>query len=80
MSERQRVTALRVAAVPESDFAAQVESDTPPTITALAKQGTASKPQPLVDLGGIPAADYARASEAMGTLRRFANPCSQVAG
>jgi hypothetical protein len=33
ISERQRVTALRVASVPEDDFERQVESDTPPTIT-----------------------------------------------
>lgn len=75
LSEHQRKTALRVAAVPSADFARQVESDEPPTVTALAKQGTVAKPQPLVDLGGIPAADYARASEAMGTLRRFAEYC-----
>ncbi len=75
LSEHQRKTALRVAAVPEPEFVAQVESEAPPTVTALAKQGTAHKPQPLVDLGGIPAADYARATEAMGTLRRFADYC-----
>ena len=76
LSERQRKTALRVAAVPAERFAEQVESDIPPTVTALAKQGTAIKPKPLVDLGVIPAADYARATEAMGMLRRFADYCA----
>ena len=75
LSEHQRKTALRVAAVPEPAFTAQVESEAPPTVTALAKQGTAQTPKPLDDLGGIPAADYARATEAMGTLRRFAEFC-----
>jgi hypothetical protein len=45
MSERQRVTAVRVANIPEADFAAQVDSDNPPTLTALAEQGkTPRKP------------------------------------
>jgi hypothetical protein len=39
LSEFQQYTAQRVARVPEQDFEAQVESDTPPTITALAEQG-----------------------------------------
>lgn len=39
LSERQQYTAQRVARVPQEDFEAQVESDTPPTITALAEQG-----------------------------------------
>jgi len=75
LSERQRKTALRVASIPEDDFIAAVESANPPTVTALAKQGT--QPRPLVDLGGIPPEDYRRATEAQGTLRRFAEFCSQ---
>lgn len=77
MSERQRKTALRVAEVPLESFEAQVESATPPTVTALAKQGTETKPRPLVDLGNIEAVDYARATEAMGILRRFADYCGK---
>ena len=75
LSERQRKTALRVANVPEQDFNQSVESDNPPTVTKLAEMGKQSKPQPLVDLGGINPADYARATEAQGTLRRFAEFC-----
>lgn len=75
LSERQRKTALRVASIPEDAFIAAVESANPPTVTALAKQGT--QPRPLVDLGGIPPEDYRRATEAQGTLRRFAEFCSQ---
>jgi hypothetical protein len=76
LSERQRKTALRVAAVPETDFVAQVESESPPTVTALAKQGTAQKPQPLVDLGGVAPQDYARATQFMGGLRTLADYCA----
>ena len=75
LSEHQRKTALRVANVPEQDFNQSVESDNPPTVTKLAEMGKQSKPQPLVDLGGINPADYARATEAQGTLRRFAEFC-----
>lgn len=80
LSEHQRKTALRVASIPEPEFTKQVESATPPTVTALAKQGTAAKqpaPKPLVDLAGIPAADYALATQALGMLQRFADYCAQ---
>lgn len=39
LSDHQRKTALRVAAIPEGDFNRQVDSDRPPTITQLAEQG-----------------------------------------
>ena len=47
MSERQKVTALRVANVPEPVFHQAVESETPPTVTQLAEIGKQSKPTPL---------------------------------
>lgn len=40
LSERQKVTALRVANVPAADFEALMDADDPPTVTALAAQGT----------------------------------------
>lgn len=40
LSDRQRKTALRIAAVPEAAFEAQIESPRPPSITQLASQGT----------------------------------------
>lgn len=43
LSERQRKTALRVAAVPAAAFDAQVEGPRPPSITQLASQGTAPR-------------------------------------
>jgi hypothetical protein len=39
LSERQTKTALRIAAVPQAEFEATVESARPPTITALAGLG-----------------------------------------
>jgi hypothetical protein len=51
LSKRQEKTAVRVANVPEEEFEAQVESDSPPTVTALAEQGTHKKP--LHDLEGV---------------------------
>lgn len=44
LSERQKVTALRVASVPDDEFNGLVESDDPPTITDLAERG--KKPSP----------------------------------
>lgn len=40
VSKRQKDTMLRVAAVPAEDFERQVESEQPPTVTELARQGT----------------------------------------
>lgn len=47
LSERQKVTALRVANVPTREFDALVESEKPPTVTKLAEQGKTAKPVPL---------------------------------
>ena len=74
LSDDQRKTALRVAAVPREDFERQVESDEPPTVTALAEQGT--KKRVLVPLDGIPPEDYRAATVLQGELRRLAEYCS----
>lgn len=47
LSEHQSKQALRVANVPESDFEEQLESDTPPTVTKLAEQGTKKRPESI---------------------------------
>lgn len=47
MSPHQQKQALRVANVPVQDFEAQVESNKPPTLSALASQGIKPKPAPL---------------------------------
>jgi hypothetical protein len=65
LSERQRKTALRIAAVPERTFEAAIEAARPPTITQLAHLGTQSRgdTQPSAELG---------------ELRAFARFCSHT--
>jgi len=75
LSEFQRKTALRVAAVPAAQFESLVESDNPPTVTQLAELG--KKAKPLVDLGDISPSDYALATSAQGALRSFAAFCEK---
>lgn len=83
LSERQQVTATRVANVPADEFEAAVESDNPPTITELAEAGKKPKPKPepeseqLVDLKGIPPEFFQMATGAAGALRRLAEFCEQ---
>lgn len=60
MSERQQVTAIRVANVPAEDFERQVESENPPTVTKLAQQGTNPAPKPVVDLKGRDPGEFNR--------------------
>lgn len=48
LSEHQRKTALRIANIPEDEFERQIESDDPPTVTALAEQGRQRRP-PTID-------------------------------
>lgn len=60
MSERQQVTAIRVANVPEKEFERQVESENPPTVTKLAQQGTKPAPKPVVDLKGRDPGEFNR--------------------
>jgi hypothetical protein len=77
LSERQKVTALRVATVPKPEFDRQVESDAPPTVTQLAEQGRQTKPKaddaPAVDLEGIPPHLYGAATEAGALLKALAD-------
>jgi hypothetical protein len=64
MSKRQEVTAIRVANVPEDEFELLVESDTPPTVTALAERGKSSRPART-------ASGFIEATQAIGLVRRF---------
>ncbi len=67
LSERQRVTAVRVANVPSQDFETAVDSEAPPTVTKLAEMGKKTREAPP---------GFKRATEAIGTLRRFAEFCN----
>ena len=75
ISERQQVTALRVANVDPELREALIESDNPPTITELAELG--KKPRNIVDLGDIDPNDYAMATQAQGALRDLASYCTK---
>ncbi|MEL0030834.1 MAG: hypothetical protein VW778_08275 [Betaproteobacteria bacterium] len=77
LSERQKVTALRVASIPQPEFEMEVESDQPPTITKLAEQGKQEKLKPLHDLEGIDPYLYARATELQGAIKRLAAYCQK---
>jgi hypothetical protein len=58
LSPDQLKTALRVHNVPRDDFERQVESDNPPTITELARQGTKSRPESFDMLQGRDPGDF----------------------
>lgn len=72
LSKDQQVTAVRVASVPKEEFELKVESASPPTITALAEQGTKAQPKPLMDLQGRDPEDFKVSTQGQGALRRFA--------
>lgn len=60
MSKDKMVQAIRVANIPAEDFERQVESATPPTVTALAEQGKKPAPRPVIDLKGRDPAEFNR--------------------
>lgn len=71
MSRNQRVAALRVASIPQDDFDAAIEADSPATVTELAARGTKTK---VIDhLRGRDPADFQAALRTVGTLRTVAS-------
>lgn len=76
MSERQIKTALRVANVPADDFERQVEGPTPPTVTALAKQGTKPMQKPVIDLKGRDPGEFNRALHFIAEFEEYAKALS----
>lgn len=79
LSDDQRKTALRVASLPEEDFEAAVESDTPPTISVRAEQGTKKYKTPAEILGDCNPADFRSATQAV-TLSSYSQECSPAPG
>lgn len=77
LSERQVKTGLRVAAIPDDQFEAQIDSDTPPTITELAEQGTQKKVVSTEHLEGLDPDDFHQGTMLLGlvdgVLRDYAN-------
>ena len=72
LSEHEAKTALRVANVPEESFEEQVESDNPPTITALAEQGK-QKPNgmPIYERMGITKEAFLAGIHVPGAMRGY---------
>jgi hypothetical protein len=68
ISSDQLKTALRVHNVPRDEFERQVESDNPPTITELARQGTKSQSEPFDMLQGRNPKDFQAATAVIGLL------------
>lgn len=72
LSERQKVTALRLASVPAPEFEALAESDSPPTVTQLADLGRQPRLQPRSQSGAHPdTVKAARARKMFWTIREF---------
>lgn len=80
MSERQQVTAVRVANVPAADFEKQVESQNPPTVTALAEQGKkpAPAPKPVIDLKGRDPGEFNRALHFVGAFEEYQRDVEKI--
>lgn len=72
MSKHQQVQAVRVANIPAEEFERQVESDNPPTVTALAEQGKRPAPTPVIDLKGRDPAEFNRSLHFVAELEDYA--------
>jgi hypothetical protein len=71
ISEHQRKQSVRVANVPKNKFDSKVESDKPPTVTALAEMGRQKREPAASFKGGLPKDCY---YDENGKLRRKQNP------
>jgi hypothetical protein len=74
LSDRQRVTAIRVANIPKDQFEALVESDRPPSVDQLADLGKRKRPEPptidsTAHLKGRDPADFEQATRLIGLVR-----------
>ena len=69
LSERQKVTAMRVANVAGPVFEAMIESDSPPTLTRLAELGRDAHPPRPPDFRSDPI--RARAHKMFSSIREF---------
>jgi hypothetical protein len=75
LSERQRVTAHRIGNIPEPEFENAIESDDPPTVTALAERGKQTR---LDHLGGRDPEDYHQGTLLQGVIRRWNRDVSNI--
>jgi hypothetical protein len=77
LSEHQAKTAVRVANIPAQAFERAVESETPPTVTALADMGRQRREPPPEQPAPAPAAPqgFSAATHALGVVAEFAAFC-----
>lgn len=79
LSPHQTKEALRVASIPKVHFEELIESDQPPTITALAKQGTKPAPTSSFDyLRGRDPEEFNASIHARGAMSDMAELCKKV--
>ncbi len=78
MSPHQAKQAIRVANVPADQFEEQVESETPPTVTALASQGTKSAPRPVIDLKGRDPGEFNRSLHFVAEFEYYAKAVAEL--
>jgi len=71
MSKRQKDTSIRVANIDEDEFNRLVESNQPPTLTALAEKGKGylEKEKPM---------GFKEATQLLGTVKRFSEFCDKT--
>lgn len=79
MSKDQEVQAVRVARVPPQEFEAAVESEQPPTVTALAARGTVTRPVPparrVIDMPPVSTPQMALTTRLIGLLHSLSEFC-----
>jgi hypothetical protein len=78
MSTAQRKAAIRVSNIPDEEFEESIESDDPPTVTALAERGKRTRAKPLVDLGGISPRQYQEATMLLGLVDQFMRDARKI--
>lgn len=71
LSEKQQARAVAVANVPQEEFDAAVDSDSPPTVTELSKQGV----HPREVVGDSPPESFSAATDLIGAINRLADFC-----
>lgn len=77
LSDRRRKDALRIASIPKAQFEAMVESDAPPTITALSEAGKQEAANRAY-LHSPKPPGFKHATKLLGTLEDFAAFCSRA--
>lgn len=78
LSRDQQVTAVRIANVPAEEFEAAIESDKPPTVTALAEAGRKAREAVGFDyLQGRDPRKFYAATHTLGAMRLLAEKCAE---